>query len=885
MEEGKKFPRNRRRSSTRDVKLDGFLKYFDPEIRRNTSILDFDMSLLQHHKVQRESFPSLETVSIAPVPAEDIHQKPDKRVAFQLDLSPYKSKGKSIEHHFDFSKFVVTAEVLEDAIKYSLDHKDDLFHEYDSFLQFAFFGDGISETAVHHTRSEKKLGQKKEKSVVLEGVLSRLQPSENHIVKFVKRPSSRKVSLGGSPVPLSPEDLWSWPWLNPDLKARNLYRSLTQNKRVTFSQQAALPIIPLPSLGQSLNGLLLAVKPCTSARTLARTQKLVNDFANGEGSVYHEHIINSKEHPNTTWIREFLPNYSHCYTRLEAPLINTAIVAPFMYDLWPERATTQLTRAAILVELAVEFWELIRDERLLPIAVARDGKPACMHQFRKLFSSVKLPGIPRDEIYYNFKTVNEGGNTSRHIVVFYKGQIFGVEVVTSDNERVSSEIIKRRLSSVITSVDEGVSEQGLGLGILTSLDRNAWSELRVHLMEISLRNHTCLNEIEQAMFALSLDDTRGVGNTDRLLHEAIFADGCNRWYDKSFNFYVYSNGLVTMNVNTSIIDGTTAAILLHYIHIRIMEDFEKWDDDVLMSVSGSTADVHEKSTEEDDGDTDSQSVMSDVPEARNRMDSIQTMSYPGKIIVDSKPLVFDIDDKMEVAIEEAKVKFLEMACSIRTAVCRFEKYETRIFSQKDINTDAFAHLVMQLAFFRMYFRPPSVGSKVSLRRFRYGRYEVIRTTTCESVLWCKSMLDVASSFKDQSSQFFEAIKKHVSLLKDVCYGRGNENHLAALRVIAEDVYSTTPLLFQDEGFRQAGGFGRFDIYSECLGVGCTSCAVVWPASPVGYGVGYFVANSKIVFNVCSWDVEKGTSADLFAHSLTRTLNGLHEFLTSLPDVI
>lgn len=860
--------------------------------RMLVSGLDFGLSKFLYNKARKDSISVSGSNNILPSLTESGKQRLGKTVVFKIDHYPILSKTLSSSLKEEMTKRYFQPQVTEDGVKYSLDHKEELLQEFSSFLQCEEAVDtGVSQSSLDSEETDEAEipEKKKEEGIVFQGVLTASGPSENsvHVIKTGISPTSKNVSVGSNtPGQVTLRDIWPWAWLDPESSAKNLYKSSIYSK-ITFSNQSKIKSVPLPVLAHSLNWYLQSVKPCVSATTFAVTKKLVNEFASGEGKVYHERLINFSESPKTTWIKEFLPNYNYCYSRQEAPILNLGIVAPFMYDLWPEREDTQLNRATVLVSLTVEFWQLIREEKLLPISITKDGQTACMHEFRKLFSSVKLPGIPRDEIYYCFKTLSEDANedTPRHIVVLYKGQIFSMEVINKSSICVSSDDIRHRLWSIINSVDEGAVEMGVGIGVLTSMDRSVWSEVRLQLIKYSDNNQACLNEIERAMFVLSLDHMR-IANLDRLPHEAVFADGCNRWYDKSLSFYVYKNGLVTVNVNSSILEGSTVAFLLHYIHLRIMEDAEKWDDDVLKSISRHSVEPSVVSSRMEElmfKISSRISLMSDmnlVNEKLNRY-SNERSSDDMSASFEPKALIFDLDESLETVIEDAKITFLEISASLHTAVCKFEGYDRTLFTMKGVNTDAFAHLVIQLTFFRMYFRPASIGSKASLRRFHYGRYEVFRATTSEAVNWCKIMLDPDSDFEDQSYNFWKAERKHVSLLQKAFSGNGSENHLAALRVIAEDQFSVTPKLFEDESFRIAGGCGRFDINTECLAVACTSCAVVWPSVPAGYGVGYFVASTKIVFTVSSLSDDRATSAQLFACSLDHTLRELHDFLRRL----
>ncbi|CAL1542925.1 unnamed protein product, partial [Lymnaea stagnalis] len=604
---------------------------------------------------------------------------------------------------------------------------------------------------------------------------------------------------------------------------------------LTFAKQGSLPKLPIPDLGNSLKQVLMSLESCTRPAEFKQIKIAAEEFENGEGKVCQKILVESTG-SNKQWIKSALPNYGRLYSRHEAPILSTGIVAPFIFDLWPPKKDSQLDRAAMVIDLALEFWLLIRKETLRPVMDPK-GHQICMNQFRKLFSAARIPGKPCDATFTLFHTVSDQEDTPRHIVVIYRGQIFTVVVVDSHDVPIRLLSIQANLEHIVYSVDGGFVEMGPGVGSLTSMNRDDWSCTRVKLMQTDENNRECLMVIEEAIFVLSLDAVVS-HNTDLLPHEAIFGDGCNRWYDKSLNFYVYKNGVVTINANTSLVDGSMLAILLHYMHLRILEDTEKWDDDVVQSLSKTAI--------------------------ASSASGIQ--------------LQFTIEPEVLESIEVAQMHFSNLAASVEIATCKFEEYEANAFSSREINTDAFAHMVIHLAFFTMYFRIASIGSRVSLKRFYHGRHEIMSTTTNEMAQWVRIMRDPKADAVIKKESFWKAEKRHRELLKDNCSGQGCHNHMAALRVIAQDNLAETPRLFQDDCIPWGE---RFEIYSASLGVGCTSYVAVLPNSTKGYGLGYFVANTKIIYCVSSWKEESSKSAKLFAFSLYNTLSFLKEFIYSL----
>ena len=67
---------------------------------------------------------------------------------------------------------------------------------------------------------------------------------------------------------------------------------------------------------------------------------------------------------------------------------------------------------------------------------------------------------------------------------------------------------------------------------LTNVDRDTWTSARERL--VALGNQDALDEIDGAMFAISLDDYAPETDED-LVEQFLWGAGNNRWVDKSFS--------------------------------------------------------------------------------------------------------------------------------------------------------------------------------------------------------------------------------------------------------------------------------------------------------------------------------------------------------------
>jgi carnitine O-octanoyltransferase len=88
-----------------------------------------------------------------------------------------------------------------------------------------------------------------------------------------------------------------------------------------------------------------------------------------------------------------------------------------------------------------------------------------------------------------------------------------------------------------------------------------------------------------------------------------------------------------------------------------------------------------------------------------------------------------------------------------------------------------------------------------MRRFRNGRVDYIRSTTLETLNWCRAMMLSSNVISEEKFYLFnKAVDKQTTLMVDTILGRAYDCHLMALRNLAEEEGFKAPLLFQDKSY-------------------------------------------------------------------------------------
>jgi carnitine O-acetyltransferase len=106
---------------------------------------------------------------------------------------------------------------------------------------------------------------------------------------------------------------------------------------------------------------------------------------------------------------------------------------------------------------------------------------------------------------------------------------------------------------------------------------------------------------------------------------------------------------------------------------------------------------------------------------------------------------FVLDDKTKANIKQAEASFDELVGKHDMEVLHYEGYGKEYIKKFKASPDAWAQLVKQLAFHKMFGRPGVCYESAQTRKYKLGRTEVIRSASNESKKWAESMLDPQAS--------------------------------------------------------------------------------------------------------------------------------------------
>ncbi|KAJ3038609.1 hypothetical protein HDV00_000453 [Rhizophlyctis rosea] len=595
----------------------------------------------------------------------------------------------------------------------------------------------------------------------------------------------------------------------------------------TFANQSKLPRLPVPTLENLSQKYLASCKPLLSEEDFATTEEAVGEFvrAGGVGEVLQGRLVEYEKKQKNSWLEDIWLNKAYLEWR-EPSLINVNWWCQFKdhpkQDHFllrrppPKGAISawQVERTAGLISNFLNFKDML-DNETLPPEYQKDT-PLDMNQYKTQFGACRIPGSPADTIHTEYPS------TARHIVVLMQDQIYKVDVIREDGARVPLKELERLLFAVGRNCLATEPEPPIGL--LTAGQRDNWAQAHTKLLALSPENAANFETIKTALFAVCLDDYSPNKNLD-ISHHHIFHgfNAKNRWFDKTLQLIVGSNGRAGVNGEHSPADATTPGKIFDYI-------------------------------------------LSNEP----AVDPAGSELYPS--LPDPVKLKWTVDEEVEQSIKKAEQTALALIKDTDSNLFQTTIYGSRFMKEvAQCSPDAYVQIALQLAYYRASKtqEPTAVYESASTRMFLHGRTETGRSMTEETWAFVKSFDDDNVLYDDKRALFQKAIKSQSTYMREASLGRGIDRHMLGLRsMIQSEEEGRSATLFNDKAF---GISMNFRLSTSNMSPGKWFWGGFGPVVQDGYGVNYAIDKDELKFSISSRKSCEETSSHRFKMELERVL--------------
>nr|XP_042899182.1 carnitine O-acetyltransferase isoform X2 [Parasteatoda tepidariorum] len=551
---------------------------------------------------------------------------------------------------------------------------------------------------------------------------------------------------------------------------------------------------------------------------------IVKEFGapDGLGVKLHAALVD-KSNKTENWIREWWINEAYLSVRDSLLTGSSMAVMGEFQDFNTDESHLRFSAkvVAAMLNLKSQFDNSTLEKEVI------GGHPLDMTNYCDMFAGCRIPNSPRDSIFLSYLE----DEPQNHIVVAHKNHYFSCKVYGDDGEPLHEDQIYSQLKKV---VDQSQEPQ-LPIGILTTLHRDKWLKAYNTLRKYDPINKKSINAIQKALFILCLD--KPVSNKDmpnrksHMISHFIHGGGTdinsgNRWFDE-FQIIVNRDGTFGFNFEHSIIDGQFFRRLLQHVF-----DY----------TNRSESNKHCHST-----------------------------SAP-----DPNMLKFNVSRETVEDIEDAKRDLKRFVDDLDMRCMHFDNYGTDFMKSHKLSSDSFIQMALQLAFYKIHGEIGATYESASTRKFLFGRTDVIRSTSVESVDFCRKMLDKSTSLTSKIAFLRNAIQTHKEYALQAVNGMAFDRLLLGLRLIAKESGMDEPVLFQDVAFIRST---YYRLSTSNIAIRARNCGGFPVLVPDGYACAYNPKPSFLTCVISASNTCPKTSSDDFETAMTEALTEMHSVIT------
>ncbi|XP_031746356.1 carnitine O-acetyltransferase isoform X1 [Xenopus tropicalis] len=458
------------------------------------------------------------------------------------------------------------------------------------------------------------------------------------------------------------------------------------------------------------------------------------------------------------------------------------------------------------------------------------GKPLCMNQYYQMLSSCRIPGPKRDTV----ANYSQASKPPTHITVVHNFQFFELDVYNSDGTPLTSDQIFTQLEKIWGTSLQTNKEP---IGILTTNHRNSWAKAYNNLIK-DKTNKESVRTIQKSIFTVCLDAPIPRVSDDlyqsQVAAQMLHGGGSrwnsgNRWFDKTLQFIVAEDGSCGLVYEHAPAEGPPIVALIDH-----------------------------------------------VVEYTKRPELIRSPMMPLPM---PKKLRFNITPEIKNDIEKAKQNLNIMVHDLDVKVFVFSVFGKNFPKSEKLSPDAFIQLALQLSYYRMYKQVCATYESASLRMFRLGRTDTIRSASIDSENFVQAMDDPSKQNQEKVDLLRKAVQAHRAYTDMAINGNAIDRHLLGLKLQAIEDLVSMPELFMDTSYAVAMHFNL----STSQVPAKTDCVMCFgPVVPDGYGVCYNPMEDHINFAVSAFNSCAETNAARLAHYLERALCDMQQLVQRTP---
>ncbi|RNA01008.1 carnitine O-acetyltransferase isoform X1 [Brachionus plicatilis] len=603
------------------------------------------------------------------------------------------------------------------------------------------------------------------------------------------------------------------------------YPIVLKNTR-TLSHQTSLPRLPVPQLQSTIGKYLTAVKPLLNNNEFEATQKAAINLLNSDEAKKLQRLLVEKSKKTDNWIADWWYDKVYLEPRCSLPIV---INPGSIYPQEDYRTLDEQLQFATKYILGMLNFKSLIDNQEFPVEKSGDSY-FCMDQYYKLLGTCRIPQKHIDQIKI-MHTQNFDLSKNNHVTVLHNNRFFSLRVIDPKTGlNLDPTEIYLNLKRIVELSNE---ENELGIGILTSDDRDIWASAYEILCKNKI-NQKNFKSIHNSLFVLCLDTRDGLleGYPDKKsAHAAQILHGnkqfgANRWFDKTIQAIIGTNGVWGTNFEHTVAEAVPHAVM---------------NDHILRYIKNNK------------------------------------INFSGQKTLDlSEELVFEVPDQVKDQIKKSKETLNSQIDNLDLYVLNFDSFGKNFPKSQKVSPDAFVQIAFQLAFYRVHKKLGNAYESGSLRKFKLGRTEVIRASSIEALDFLKSMTDSNSENQVKTELLLRAIKGQRLFTVDAMNNQSFDKHFFGLKQMALENGIELPELFNDIGYKK---LSYYYLSTSQVSSKFEAVTTFAPLVDDGYGTCYNIMEKKIMFGISSYRSCAVTDSKTFGENLKNALLDCQALLT------
>uniref|UniRef100_A0A1E1X2A9 Putative carnitine o-acyltransferase cpt2/yat1 n=1 Tax=Amblyomma aureolatum TaxID=187763 RepID=A0A1E1X2A9_9ACAR len=588
-----------------------------------------------------------------------------------------------------------------------------------------------------------------------------------------------------------------------------------------MSKQRELKKLPVPPLKETLQRYVESVKPLVTPGQLEKTLKVVQEFGkpNGIGEKLYK-VLESKAASTENWLADWWLQGAYLSYRMPVVVYsNPAMALPKQTFMQKE---DQLKHAALLIAGALDFKALVERQQFEPEMMGKD--PLDMSQYQKIFSTCRVPGYKEDSLATYFLS----DSPPKHVLVIHNNEFFALDVYDGQGNPYNEHQILQQLHHVVNMS----TSAGAGIGILTTEHRDVWAKAFDELCQ-NPRNAESVEFIKKAILVVCLDQKLKVKDPyevacayQMLLGGRHGENAANRWCDKTVQLIVGEDGYTGLLYEHSPSEGPPVAVLVDHCY---------------------------KYIDKKQGPPQSSKAADNVP----------------------RKLEFHLSEDTTKDIEKAHSSLSRLTADLDLFIYKYGGYGKEFIKSCKLSPDSYIQMAMQLAYYKIHRAPGATYESASTRKFIHGRTETIRSTSSESLEFCKAFESSETKLPAKVECLRKAVQNHKDYTNLAINGCGVDRLLFGLKMIAIENEIPVPDIYKDAAYKIST---EFKISSSQVATQCDAVMFYGPLVKDGYGCCYNPQAQTVTFGLSSFNSSSATSTAKFRNALEESLTQMHDCL-------